>query len=48
MLACRFSHRAGPVEALNKWSRSIAKLLETVEKTCQQIQKESMIHKVTL
>ncbi|GAB4818648.1 hypothetical protein N2152v2_005694 [Parachlorella kessleri] len=41
----RFSHRAGPVEALNKWSRSIAKLLETVEKTCQQIQKESMIHK---
>lgn len=44
----RFSHRAGPVEALNKWSRSIAKLLETVEKTCQQIQKESMIHKVTL
>lgn len=45
---CRFSHRQGPVEALNAWSRSIGRLLETVEKTCQQIQKESMIHKVPI
>lgn len=36
------------MEALNAWSRSIGRLLETVEKTCQQIQKESMIHKVPI
>lgn len=44
----RFSHRQEPAEALNKWSASITKLLDTVEKTCQQIQKESMIYKIPL
>lgn len=44
----RFGHRTGTGEALNKWSGSIGKLLTLVEKTCQQIQKESMVHKVSL
>ena len=33
---------------LNTWSKSVGKLLETVERTCQQIQKESMVHKVPI
>ena len=35
-------------QVLNTWSKSIGKLLETVEKTVQQIQKEAMVHKVSL
>lgn len=38
----------GPSEALNAWSGSIGKLLALVEKTCQQIQKESMVHRVPI
>lgn len=44
----RFSHRTGATEALNAWSGSIGKLLVLVEKTCQQIQKESMVHRVPI
>ena len=40
--------RSGPSEALNAWSGSISKLLLLVEKTCQQIQKESMVHRVPI
>lgn len=44
----RFGSPAGPASALNSWSGNIGKLLELVEKTCQQIQKESMVHKVPI
>lgn len=44
----RFGARQGQGEALNKWSGSISKLLTLVEKTCQQIQKESQVYKVPL
>ena len=44
----RFGARKTPAESLNQWSGSISKLLNLVEKTCQQIQKESMVHKVPL
>ena len=44
----QFGARTNAAEALNQWSGSISKLLTLVEKTCQQIQKESMIHKVPL
>jgi 26S proteasome regulatory subunit N5 len=44
----RFGARKSPAESLNQWSGSISKLLTLVEKTCQQIQKESMVHKVPL
>ncbi|PSC75238.1 26S proteasome non-ATPase regulatory subunit 12 [Micractinium conductrix] len=44
----RFSGRKGPEEALDNWSRNIGKLLGLVEKTCQQIQKESMVHRVPI
>lgn len=33
---------------LNDWSRSINTLLGTLEKSCQQIQKEAMVHKVVI
>ena len=36
------------MQVLNTWSKSLAKLLDTVERTCQQVQKESMIHKVAI
>ena len=36
------------VQVLNTWSKSIATLLQTVERTCQQIQKEAMVHKYAL
>ncbi|KAG7667361.1 hypothetical protein Ndes2526B_g04126 [Nannochloris sp. 'desiccata'] len=44
----RFGARKSPAESLNQWSGSISELLTLVEKTCQQIQKESMVHKVPL
>ena len=40
--------RSTPAAALSSWSANIGKLLDVVEKTCQQIQKESMIHRVQL
>ena len=44
----RFGQPRGTGEALNQWSGSIGKLLELVEKTCQSIQKEAMVHKVPI
>jgi 26S proteasome regulatory subunit N5 len=43
-----FGARRGPGEALNAWSGNISRLLGLVEATCQQIQKESQVHKVEL
>ena len=37
-----------PEELLNGWSNNISKLLELVDKSCQQIQKECMVHKLAL
>lgn len=34
--------------ALTGWVHGIERLLETVEKTCQKIQKESMVHRVPI
>lgn len=44
----KFGKPTMPAETLNSWSASIGKLLGLVEKTCEQIQKESMVHKVPL
>ena len=44
----RFAAPKGPEAVLNTWSRSISKLLDVVDRSCQQIQKESMIHKVAI
>jgi 26S proteasome regulatory subunit N5 len=44
----RFGSTMSNNESLNSWSSKIEKVLNLVEKTCQQIQKESQIHKVTL
>eukprot|EP00887_Chlorella_sp_A99_P001021 scaffold14.g1021.t1 len=44
----RFAAPAAPAAALNAWSSNLGRLLETVEKACQQIQKESMVHKVPI
>ena len=44
----RFGLTMSNNESLNSWSSKIEKVLNLVEKTCQQIQKESQIHKVTL
>ncbi|KAG0570069.1 hypothetical protein M758_6G131100 [Ceratodon purpureus] len=35
-------------DVLNSWSVNIEKLLDLVEKSCHQIHKETMVHKVTL
>jgi 26S proteasome regulatory subunit N5 len=35
-------------EVLNAWALSIEKLLDLVEKSCHQIHKETMVHKVAL
>ena len=43
-----FGSRQRPDQVLNSWSGNIGKLLELVEKSCQQIQKEAMVHKVQL
>lgn len=44
----RFAAPRGPEAVLNTWSRSIGKLLDVVDRTCQQIQKEAMVHKVPI
>lgn len=44
----RFGAARGPGAALNAWSGNIGRLLVLVEKTCQQIQKESQVHKVPI
>jgi len=44
----RFAKRQDPDELLNKWSNNLAKLLEVVERSCQQIQKESMVQRFPL
>jgi 26S proteasome regulatory subunit N5 len=35
-------------DVLNSWAVNIEKLLDLVEKSCHQIHKETMVHKVTL
>ncbi|GLC75741.1 hypothetical protein PLESTF_001680400 [Pleodorina starrii] len=37
-----------PEEQLNSWAGNIARLLELVDKSCQLIEKEAMVHKVAL
>ncbi|EFJ46461.1 hypothetical protein VOLCADRAFT_105455 [Volvox carteri f. nagariensis] len=37
-----------PEEQLNSWGGNIARLLELVDKSCQLIEKEAMVHKVAL
>lgn len=37
-----------PEDLLNGWANNISRLLDLVEKSCQQISKECMIHKVQL
>lgn len=44
----RFGKRPEPEDLLNGWAGNIGKLLDLVEKSCQQIQKEAMVHKVTM
>uniref|UniRef100_A0A7S3RAI0 PCI domain-containing protein n=1 Tax=Dunaliella tertiolecta TaxID=3047 RepID=A0A7S3RAI0_DUNTE len=44
----RFGKRQEPEDLLNNWSGNISRLLDLVEKSCQQISKECMIHKVQL
>lgn len=44
----RFASPKGPEAILNTWSRSIGKLLEVLDRSCQQIQKESMVHKIAI
>ncbi|KAK9823540.1 hypothetical protein WJX72_003562 [[Myrmecia] bisecta] len=44
----RFAPPKSAEEMLNTWSGSITKLLNVVERSCQQIQKESMVHKVPI
>lgn len=44
----RFGAARGAGQALNQWSGSVSRLLELVEKTCQNIQKEAMIHHVQI
>ncbi|KAK9863493.1 hypothetical protein WJX84_011652 [Apatococcus fuscideae] len=44
----RFAARRQPDAVLNEWAGRISKLLEVVDRTCQQIQKESMVHKVPI
>lgn len=43
-----FGSKQRPDQVLNSWSSNISKLLDLVEKSCQQIQKEAMVHKVAL
>lgn len=43
-----FGKRGVAEEVLNAWSGNIGQLLALVEKSCQQIQKEAMVHKVQL
>ncbi len=43
-----FGKAKEPEELLNSWAGNISKLLNLVEKSCQQISKECMLHKVQL
>jgi 26S proteasome regulatory subunit N5 len=43
-----FQSKQDSNDVLNSWAVSIEKLLELVEKSCHQIHKETMVHKVTL
>lgn len=43
-----FGAKPSTSNSLNAWSDKISGLLNLVEKTCQQIQKESQIHKVAI
>ncbi|KAL2623223.1 hypothetical protein R1flu_003428 [Riccia fluitans] len=43
-----FQNQKDSNEVLNSWAVNIEKLLELVEKSCHQIHKETMVHKVTL
>lgn len=44
----RFAARQEPDLVLNTWASNISKLLQCVEKASQQIQKESMVHRVPI
>jgi 26S proteasome regulatory subunit N5 len=44
----RFAARRAPAELLNGWARNIGRLLDIVEKSTQNIQKECMVHKVAI
>eukprot|EP00891_Asterochloris_glomerata_P006770 jgi/Astpho2/6770/e_gw1.00103.16.1_t len=44
----RFAKHPEPEQLLNSWSNNITKLLNVVNRSCQQIQKESMVHKVPI
>jgi len=44
----KFGGPQSAASSLNTWSRSISKLLDLVERSCQQIQKESMVHRVPI
>jgi 26S proteasome regulatory subunit N5 len=43
-----FRKRAEASDILNGWSRNMAKLLDLVEKSSQQIQKDATTHKITI
>jgi 26S proteasome regulatory subunit N5 len=43
-----FQSKQDSHDVLNSWALSIEKLLELVEKSCHQIHKETMVHKVAL
>lgn len=44
----RFAPRREPAALLNGWARNIGRLLDVVENATQNIQKESMVHKVAI
>lgn len=44
----RFGKRQAAEDTLNTWASNIGKLLDLVEKSCQQISKEAMLHKVSI
>lgn len=43
-----FGKSKEPEQLLNSWSNNITRLLDLVEKSCQVIQKEAMLHKVSI
>ncbi|GAX73784.1 hypothetical protein CEUSTIGMA_g1235.t1 [Chlamydomonas eustigma] len=44
----QFGKRQEPEDLLNSWANNIGRLLDLVDKSCQQIQKECMVHKVSI
>ena len=44
----RFAQRREADAVLGGWAANIARLLDLVEKSSQQIQKESMVHRVPI